>query len=124
MLKTAVLMSAAFGLGSIGLGYVVAPQWMYGLYGITLDSVNEANMVRSAYGGVFVAVAVLFFMGALRATLEKAALIALLTFMSGFAVGRIVSVCVDGVPSWLVLSLIALEVCYAALAMWLLKQAD
>ena len=47
--STFVLLSAAVVLGIIGIGYVLAPQWAYGLYGIGIESVSEANMVRAAY---------------------------------------------------------------------------
>lgn len=123
-LKLVVLISASLGLGVIGVGYLVSPQTMYGLYGIDLDSVNEANMVRGAYGGLFLGFAVLLFLGARRADLATPALVALLTFMAGFALGRIVSVVVDGMPSPLILLLIAFEVVYCALAASLLARRD
>ncbi|MES9925741.1 MAG: DUF4345 domain-containing protein [Candidatus Thiodiazotropha endolucinida] len=123
-LRIAVLLSASLGIGAIGLGYLVSPQFMYGLYGIGLETVNELNMVRSAYGGLFFGFAILFLLGALRANLAKPALIALLTFMAGFALGRIVSVLVDGVPSPLILSLIVAEIAYTALAVYLLSMKN
>ena len=123
-LKAIALLSASLGIGVIGLGYLFSPQMMYGLYGIGLETVNEANMVRSAYGGLFLGFAVLFFLGARRDQLATPALVALLTFMSGFALGRIVSVLVDGVPAPLILLLIVFEITYAALAGYLLSGKD
>jgi hypothetical protein len=41
-----ILLSAALGIGAIGIGYLLAPGWMYARYGLTIDSMNEANMVR------------------------------------------------------------------------------
>ena len=120
-LKSVVLLSASIGIGFIGLGYLISPQFMYGLYGIDLETVNEANMVRSAYGGLFLGLAVLFFLGVRRYQLATPALIALLTSMAGFAVGRVVSVIVDGMPSPLILSLIVFETIYAVLAAYLLS---
>lgn len=119
-LRNAALLSASLGIGTIGLGYILSPQFMFGLYGIELESADAANMVRSAYGGLFLGFAVLFFLGARRDHLAKPALIGLLTFMAGFACGRIVSVFVDGIPSPLILSLIAFEIVYSALAAHLL----
>ncbi len=120
-LRIAVLLSASLGIGAVGLGYLVSPQFMYGLYGIGLESVNELNMVRSAYGGLFLGFAALFLLGALSTNLAKPALIALLAFMAGFALGRTVSVFVDGIPSPLILSLIVFEITYTALAAYLLS---
>ena len=120
-LKSVVLLSASLGIGVIGLGYLFSPSTMYGLYGIGLETVNEANMVRSAYGGLFLGFAVLFFLGARRDQFATPALIALLTFMAGFALGRVVSLFADGMPSPLILSLIAFELIYSALAGYLLS---
>lgn len=120
-LKSVVLLSASIGIGVIGLGYLISPQFMYGFYGIDLETVNEANMVRSAYGGLFLGFAILFFLGARRYQLATPSLIALLTFMASFAVGRVISIIVDGMPSPLILSLIVLEIIYSALAAYLLS---
>jgi nitrate reductase gamma subunit len=68
-----ILLSAALGIGAIGVGYMLVPDWMYSLYGIGIESVNEANMVRGAYGGLFVASAVLFLLGALQAQFTRPA---------------------------------------------------
>ncbi|MEM7585322.1 MAG: DUF4345 domain-containing protein [Acidobacteriota bacterium] len=120
-LKSVVLLSASLGIGVIGLGYLISPQFMYGLYGIEIETVNEANMVRSAYGGLFLGFGILFLMGSLRDQFARPALIALLTFMASFAVGRIVSIVVDGMPAPLILSLIVFEIVYSALAAYLLS---
>jgi hypothetical protein len=111
-----ILFSAAMGIGAIGIGYLLAPQWMYSFYGIGIESVNEANMVRAAYGGLFVASALLFVLGATHEGLHIPSLIYLLVFMLGFACGRTISVVVDGVPSGLVLLLLGLEIVYSTLA--------
>ncbi len=120
-LKSVVLLSASIGIGFIGLGYLISPQFMYGFYGIDLETVNEANMVRSAYGGLFLGFAVLFFLGVRWYQLATPALIALLASMAGFAVGRVVSIIVDGMPSPLILSLIVFEIIYSVLAAYLLS---
>ena len=60
---------------------------------------NEAHLVRAAYGGAFISFGVLFALGAAKPLLSRTALVALLTFMSGFAFGRVVRMLVDGMPS-------------------------
>lgn len=123
-LKSGVLFSASVAIGIIGLGYLISPQFMLSNYGIVLETVNEANFARSAYGGLFIGFAILFFLGALRDQFARPALIALLTFMAGFASGRIVSVFVDGMPSLLILLLIIFEIAYTILAAYLLSVKD
>ncbi len=114
--STFVLLSATVGIGAIGIGYILAPQWVYGLYGIGIESVNEANMVRAAYGGLFVASALLFALGATNEGLTRPALIYLLIFTLGLTGGRTMSVLVDGVPSGLILLVQGGEVVYITLA--------
>jgi hypothetical protein len=110
------LLSAAVGIDAIDIGYVLSPRWLYALYGITIDSVNEANMVRGAYGGLFVSSAILFLLGAMQDRLTIQSMTYLLTFMVGFASGRTISIVVDGVPSALILLLLGLELLYIMLA--------
>lgn len=111
-----ILVSAALGIGTIGIGYVLSPASMYGLYDIGIESVNEGNMVRGAYGGLFVTSAVLFLLGAMQEQLKMPAFIYLLTFMLGFASGRTISIIVDGIPGGLILLLLGLEFVYIILA--------
>ena len=47
---------------------------------------------------------------------QSTSTMALLAFMGGFAVGRVVSLAADGVPGALVLALLALEVAYSMAA--------
>jgi hypothetical protein len=117
-----VLATAAVGVGLIGVTYLVSPQVMYTLYGLTVEGVNEFSLLRSAVGGLFSCFTVLFALGAMRAGYERPALLALLAFMGGFAIGRAVSLVVDGVPSPIVLFLFAVEALYAAAAGWLLSR--
>ena len=119
-LKNLILLSAALGVGVIGVGYLVSPQFMLALYGVSIESVNEANIFRSAYGGLFVAFALLFAYGAFRPAYSQAALLALAAYMGGFALGRIVSIAVDGVPSPLILGWLSIEVFYSSVAVYLL----
>lgn len=121
-LAKATLLSAAMGMGMIGVGYSVSPQFMFGLYGIQLESINELNMVRAAYGGLFIGFAALFALGFVRSSITQPALLALLTFMAGFAMGRMASIIMDGLPDILIMGLFALEVVYAALAIYLLRK--
>ena len=119
-LRVATLLSAALGVSLIGLGYLISPQFMFGLYGIGLESVNGMNMVRSAYGGLFAGFALLFGLGAARPELARPALLGLFTFMAGLAAGRIASIAIDRLPSPLILGLTGVEIAYACVAGYLL----
>jgi hypothetical protein len=63
---------------------------------------------------MFVAFSILFLIGAFFERIAICSLVGLLTFMVGFAFGRLASVVLDGVPSGLVFGLLACEVFYSA----------
>lgn len=120
-IKKLVLHSAAFGLAIIGAVYLVAPGAMFSLYGISMETATELSMVRSAYGGVFIAFAMLFAAGAFNPQLSNTALYALCAFMGGFAAGRVVSLVLDGAPHPLLIVILAVEIFYAVAAVVLLR---
>jgi hypothetical protein len=58
---------------------------------------------------------VLWVLGAFWANLTRAAVIAEITFMIGLALGRMVSVVIDGIPSVLLVVYLVLEI---AMGLW------
>lgn len=120
-LNKLVLGSAGLGVAAIGAIYLVAPQMLLDVYGIHLQSASEANILRGAYGGLFSAFALLFCLGAVSQEYTRTAQIALLAFMGGSAVGRLVSIVVDGQPHMLLVAVFVVELVYACAAALLLK---
>ena len=117
-----LLRSASLGVTIIGLGYLIDPATVLEIYGVSLQSTTEAHIVRSAYGGLFISFAILFWLGAARAQYTRPALIALLTFMAGFALGRAVSFVTDGMPHPLFIAIFAVEILYSMAAIYLMKR--
>ena len=111
--KKILLISASLGIGVIGVGYLISPELMYGLYDIEINSINEFNMVRAAYGGLFLSFSVIFFIGAINEKISLLSLVSLFAFMSGFALGRITSIIIDGAPSILIFGLLLCELFYS-----------
>ena len=72
--------------------------------------------------GLYLGMVLLWIMGAMNESYERPAIIAEVFFMSGLAVGRLLSVLVDGVPHWLLLGYIAVEVALAIAGIALLRQ--
>lgn len=120
--KNLLLISASLAIGFVGLAYLSSADAMYGRYGIEIMSTNEYNMVRGAYGGLFLAFACLFLLGALVTRFEFSALVAVFTFMLGFAIGRLMSITVDGMPTNTIMGLLIFEILYAVAAAFYLKQ--
>ncbi len=117
-----ILFLAAAEIGIVGLIYLFAPLLILAANGMTLDSVNDYHATRAAYGGAFTGFGLLFLTGALNASLRRPALIALFTFMSGFALGRIYSLAVDGMPAPTFLIVLCTEILLAGASLWALQR--
>lgn len=100
----------------IGALHLVAPQMMMATPGVELPTVNHRHVIRAAYGGAYLGIGALFLLGLVRERLREASLIAVAVIFAGFALGRLVSLAVDGAPVALYLAVLAFEMLFAALA--------
>lgn len=107
----------------VGALHLVAPQMMMREPGIELATVNHLHVVRAAYGGAYLGIAALFLAGATRRIDVRAALAAVALLFGGFALGRIASIVVDGVPVPLYLGVLAAELVFAGCAVLALRRA-
>ncbi|MDX3452305.1 DUF4345 domain-containing protein [Streptomyces sp. ME02-8801-2C] len=123
-LKKMVLGSAGLGVAVIGLIYLLAPHLLLDVYGVDIQSPSEANIFRSGSGALFVAMAVLFCLGAVNTRYSRTSLVTLFTFMSGLAVGRLVSFVADGWPHAVLIAVFVVEASYAGAAAYLLRVED
>jgi hypothetical protein len=119
-----LLVLAGLEICGVGLVYLIAPQVMAASNGMELRGVNDWHATRAAYGGVFVAFGALFGMGAFAAALRRPALVAVATFMGGFALGRIASIVVDGLPAPAFLGALASEIVFGAGALVALSKGE
>lgn len=119
-----VLGSAGAGIAALGASYLVDPNLVLNVYGFSIQSASEANLFRAACGGMFVGFALLFCAGALKAQLARTAQFALLAFMGGLAIGRLVSMATDGVPHVVLVVALAVEVTYSGAAFYLLQNGS
>jgi hypothetical protein len=108
----------------VGALHLFAPQMMMREPGIALGSVNHYHVIRAAYGGAYLGIAALFLGGAMRRIDPRASLVAVALIFGGFALGRLVSIAVDGVPVALYLAVLAAEVFFMACALTALRRGD
>ena len=120
--QKAYLWVSAIGLIPVALSYGVVPELsMNWLFGITVELPNEAHIFRGVMG-LYLALVTLWILGATNERYERAAILSEIFFMSGLAVGRLLSVLVDGWPHWLLASYIVVEAILAVAGIILLKQ--
>ena len=113
---------SAVGLIPVALSYGLIPELsMNWLFGITVDVPNEANILRGIMG-LYLAMVSMWIIGATNERYEHAAIMSEVFFMSGLALGRMLSVLIDGWPHWLLAGYIVVEVFLAVTGIVLLRQ--
>lgn len=120
MQQTLLLLMSA-GLVPIALSYGVAPATSLAfLLEIDASDVNERNIFRSIMG-LYIAMTVLWTAGAFRPSLRLPALWSLTVFTFGIAIGRTLSLLVDGWPHPLLVLYMVLEFALAAAGWQLIR---
>ena len=115
-LGTIALAGAGGMMLVVGGLHLVSPQMMMEAPMIELTSTNHYHVIRAAYGGAYLGIAALFLLGLANRDLRASSLMAVTVLFSGFALGRLVSIAVDGLPVGLYLGVLAFEVTFAVMA--------
>ncbi|MEO1797385.1 MAG: DUF4345 domain-containing protein [Pseudomonadota bacterium] len=121
-MQRSLLLALAVGLTPVALSYGAAPQtslpW---LFGIDAGGVPTRHVFR-AIMGLYLALICFWALGALRPTLRLPALWSLFVFTFGLAVGRLLSLILDGWPGPLLFAYVPAEFGLAASAAWLMAK--
>jgi low temperature requirement protein LtrA len=117
----AYLLFIAIGLVPIALSYGANPAGMLPkLLKFNVETPNETQVFRAVMC-LYLATSAFWLMGALLPEWQRAALIWAVFFMLSLALGRFISMAVDGMPTAGVLNLyLAVELGAGALGLWLL----
>ena len=116
------LLFSAAGLFAIALSYGIAPSAILPkVLDISIEGTDLTHIFRAVMG-LYLAMIVLWVLGALRPNLTSAAVIAEVAFMFGLALGRVLSIVFDGLPSLLLVAYTAAEIVLVALGILILKQ--
>ncbi len=122
-LQKGILLFVAVGLVPIALGYGLMPEKsMSYLFNISVSEVNLAHILRAVMG-LYLALIIFWVLGAMKENLRQAALYSMVVFMLGLAGGRILSLIVDGVPHWLLLLYLGLELLFGVLGLLLVRKS-
>ena len=83
---------------AVSLSYGLYPEiTLKYLYDIEVNSANLANIFR-AIMGLYIALSIFWVVGAFKKSLRLAALWSMTIFMTGIALGRVLSIIIDGMP--------------------------
>ena len=117
----AFLIFCAVGLMPIALSYGAKPSSSLNLlFGITVDTINLTHILRAVMG-LYLAMTLIWIMGAVNKSFAKPALVSCAVFMLGLAAGRVVSIILDGWPHWLLFIYAVLEVILGITAIYLYR---
>ncbi len=109
------LIFSAAGLSAVALSYGVAPAAVLPkLLDLTVEGTDLTHIFR-AIMGFYLGMIALWVVGAFWPKLTRAAVIAEIAFMFGLALGRVLSIILDGVPSVLLVGYTIVEI---ALGSW------
>jgi len=106
----------------VGGLHLFNPQMMMNTPAIELSTVNHLHIIRAAYGGAYLGIACLFLLGALGRLDRRFALMSVLILFTGFALGRLFSMAVDGPPVDLYFRVLGVELFFAVCAFLALKK--
>ena len=115
----------ALSIGMIGVLYLYDPNLLLARYDLATGSAGMDNMLRSTYGGLFLASSLIFALGVFVAERRRDALAFVAIFMTGAALGRIVSIFAVGSPPATIMPLLYFEIVAAVIAavLWLRSPA-
>jgi hypothetical protein len=118
-----LLIITAIGLTPIALSYGAAPSASLPyLFGFDAESLNLTHIFRAVMG-LYLALVAFWIAGALSSSLTIPALWSLVVFMFGLAAGRVLSLLLDGVPHWLLIVYLVLELAFGLVGLRLLRSA-
>lgn len=122
-LQKTLLLFVAMGLIPIALSYGLIPEKSLSyLFNISVSEINLIHIFRAVMG-LYLALILFWLIGVFKIQLRQAALYSLVVFMFGLAAGRILSLIFDGVPNWLLLVYLALELSFGTLGLVLIKKS-
>lgn len=116
MISRLLLAFNAIAIGSIGLAYLYDPNLLLARYGLETGTAGMDNMLRSTYGGLFLASAGVFLLGVFSPLRRRDALAFVAIFMAGAALGRLASILAVGSPPAAIMPLLYFEVVMVLIA--------
>jgi len=123
-IRQSFLLVIAIGLMPVALSYGLLPERSLGLlFDVSVSNVNGTHIFR-AIMGLYLALIAFWIIGAFKIEVRQAALYSLVVFMLGLAAGRALSLVVDGMPHWLLVVYLGLEIVIGTLGVQLLKKSD
>ncbi len=118
MITRVFLILLALATLNIAVQAILDPQVIFDNVQVQLSNITARNSVRALYGGVNLAFGLFWLYAAFRQ--QKTGLLLALLYTGGFAVGRMLSLFMDGMPGAFAMQWLVTESVFALLAAGLL----
>jgi uncharacterized protein DUF4345 len=105
-----VLLLLGVGFLAMGAQGLFIPDYFFGQLDLDLPSVSGRSELRTAYAGMFISAALLFFRTAYREDERNLALWLAVMIFGLFLLARVYSMVVDGIPNTITMVFIVVEV--------------
>ncbi len=105
---------------NIAVQAMLDPQTIFDNVQVQLGNLTARNSVRALYGGVNLAFGLFWLYAAFRQ--QSMGLTLALLYTGGFAIGRLMSIILDGMPGAFAVQWMATETVFAVLSAWLLSR--
>jgi hypothetical protein len=108
----------------MGIVMLWSPETFLSKLGLLASTIDARNEARGGYGGMHLAFGIFAIAGAMKAHLRQPALWLVTLLSGGYVLGRVVGVVLEGIPSTIVLGLLAVEAAGAVLGALSLRAAE
>ena len=113
------IITVALVFAAIGVAGLFAPARVYATFGVPVETADGRNEIRSVYGGMCAALAVLLFAAPVLGSFANGVLLTTLVLFLGMAAGRLIAIAVERPGGWpivfLVIELVGAVLVYRAL---------
>jgi len=100
----------------VGVIALFVPHVLFDPIGVSVTTASGLAEIRAAYGSFFLCSAGLFWMGSMRAELRRTSLTWACMVLTGFVVGRLISLAIDGMPNGVAMASMGAEIIGAIVA--------
>lgn len=123
LIKKGFLIFAFFTICIIGCLYGVSPEWFFKTFLVGTDppTLDQKHILRAVMM-LYIALGLFWLWCAFSDKYRDAGIIVVGVFSAGLAIGRILSVVVDGRPSPLLFFYIFMELAIVPICIWLLRK--
>ncbi len=107
---------------NIAIQAIFDPQTVMSMVDVQLGNITARNSIRAFYGSVNACFALFWIYAAFRA--QREGLLLAVLYTGGFAIGRLLSIAMDGMPGAFAMQWLVVETVFAGVAVFLLARTN